>query len=325
MGCRTRVIGNVYDPTREIVNGRGNLSFTSINLPRIAIEAGKGNLDRFYEILDDRLKLVEEQLLERFRVQCLKKPKNFPFLMGQGVWLDSDKLGPNDSLEEVLKHGTLSIGFIGLAETLVALTGNHHGESEYSKELGLEIITYMRDFCDNKAEEHKMNFSLLATPAEGLSGRFIAIDKQVYGDIQGVTDKEYYTNSFHIPVHYEISAFKKIRIEAPYHELTNAGHITYIEMDGDPGKNLDAFETIVKYMHKNNIGYGAINHPVDRDPVCGYTGIIDDECPRCGRKEGEPMTEEIWNKIKGYTHNSSTLGTCGNPKEEADRVSNNLD
>jgi len=321
MGCRTRVIGNTYDPENEVVTGRGNLSFTSINLPRLGIEAHK-DVGKFFVMLEERLQLVEKQLLERLRIQGKKRPKNYPFLMGQGVWLGSDKLGPNDDISEILKHGTLSIGFIGLAETLIALRGKHHGESIESQELGLRIVKYMRDFCDRKSEEYGLNFSLIATPAEGLSGRFIGIDQKRYGKIEGVTDKDYYTNSFHVPVYYEISVFDKVDIEAPYHALCNAGHITYIEIDGDPSKNLKAFEKIVRYMHDKGIGYGAINHPVDRDPVCGYTGIIDDVCPRCGRKEGEPMTEEMWSKIKGYTGNADTLGVTGDFYEEMDRVSN---
>ena len=291
MGCRTRVMGNVYDPSREISYGRGNLSFTSINLPRIAIEADHDE-KRFYEKLDEMLDLVANQLLDRFEIQASKRVYNYPFLMGQGVWLDSDKLSPNDEVREVLKHGTLSIGFIGLAETLTALYGHHHGESDEMQQKGLEIIRYMRAYCDRKSEETKMNFSLLATPAEGLSGRFIRMDKKRFGVIPGVTDKDYYTNSFHIPVWYNISAFEKIQKEAPYHALTNAGHISYVELDGDTSNNVDAFESVVRCMHDAGIGYGSINHPVDRDPVCGYVGVIGDVCPRCGRRDGESISPE---------------------------------
>lgn len=323
--CRTRVMANVYDPSREITTGRGNLSFTSINLPRLGIKAN-GDLDKFFKLLDNMLELVHNQLKERFRVQCRKHPRNYPFLMGQGVWIDSDKLGPDDDVSEILKHGTLTVGFIGLAECLVALTGKHHGESEESQELGLKIIRRFREKTDQWSAEEKMNYSVIATPAEGLSGRFIRIDKRKYGIIPGVTDRDYYTNSMHVPVYYHISAYKKIRIEAPYHELCNGGHITYIELDGDPLKNLDAFEKVIRYMYECGIGYGAINHPTDRDPVCNYVGIIDDVCPRCGRRDGEPMTEEMWRKIKGYASapNASTCGTCGDPAEEADRISNPL-
>ena len=286
MGCRTRVIGNVNDPTREIVTGRGNLSFTTINLPRLGIIA-EHDLDRFYDLLDRYMSLCVDQLLHRFRIQSEKRVKNFPFLMGQGIWMDSDKLQIDDTVGEVLKHGTLSVGFIGLAECLVALTGKHHGEDENSRKLGLEIIGRMRKRMDEESQKRKLNFSLLATPAEGLSGRFVKIDKSKYGEIKGVTDRDYYTNSFHVPVYYPINAYNKIEIEAPYHALTNAGHISYVELDGDPLNNLPAFEKIIRCMKEKGIGYGSINHPVDRDPICGYTGIIGDKCPRCGRTEAE--------------------------------------
>lgn len=284
MGCRTRVMGNVYDPTREVTCGRGNLSFTSINLPRLAIEA-KGDIDKFYKSLDDMIDLVIRQLLHRFKIQCAKIGKNYPFLMGQNIWLDSDGIGEYDNIGEVLKHGTLTIGFIGLAETLKALIGKHHGESEEAQKLGLAIVGHMRSRMDAESQKTKLNFSLIATPAEGLSGRFVKIDRRIYGSIPGVTDREYYTNSFHIPVYFPISAYRKIQLEAPYHNLTNGGHISYIEMDGDPTKNLAAFEAIIRCMHDNGIGYGSVNHPVDRDPVCGYTGIINGVCPKCGRSE----------------------------------------
>jgi len=318
MGCRTRVIGNVYDPSREIVYGRGNLSFTTINLPRIALRSNK-NINNFFAELDEKIDLVIDQLLERFEVQARKKVKNFPFLMGQGVWIDSDKLGWEDEVREVLKHGTLSMGFIGLAECLKALTGKHHGESEESQKLGLKIIGHMRKRMDEASQKCKMNFTLLATPAEGLAGRFVKMDRKIYGSIEGVTDREYYTNSFHVPVYYEINAFDKIRIEAPYHELTNAGHITYIEVDGDPTQNLQAFEKIIRAMKEAGIGYGAVNHPIDRDPVCGYTGIIGNTCPYCGREEGEIKFERI-RRITGYL--VGTLDRFNNAKrsEERDRV-----
>ena len=291
MGCRTRVMGNVYDPTRQIAYSRGNLSFTSINLPRLAIES-QGDEKVFYEKLEEMLELVAQQLLDRFDIQANKHIYNYPFLMGQGIWLDSDHLTNKDDLREVLKHGTLSIGFIGLAETLKALYGKHHGEDADMQAKGLEIIKFMRDYCDNKSQTMKMNFTLLATPAEGLSGRFTRMDLKRYGKITGVNDREYYTNSFHIPVHYNISVYDKIRLEAPYHALCNAGHISYVELDGDTAQNVEAFEAVVRCMHDNNIGYGSINHPVDRDPICGYVGIIGDVCPRCGRREGEQIPEE---------------------------------
>ncbi len=295
MGCRTRVMANNYDKSREIVFGRGNLSFTSVNLPRLAILSNK-NIDFFYEQLDRKIDLVIDQLLARFELQAQKKVRNYPFLMGQGIWIDSDKLGIDDEVREVLKHGTLTMGFIGLAECLKALTGAHHGESKESQNLGLEIVGYMRKRMDEATEKYGLNFSLIATPAEGLSGRFVKIDAKRFGKIEGVTDRDYYTNSFHIPVYYNISAFEKIKLEAPYHNLTNGGHISYVELDGDPTKNLDAFEQIVRFMKECGIGYGSINHPVDRDPCCGFTGIIDDVCPQCGRKECE--REEHSERIK---------------------------
>ncbi|WP_289129403.1 anaerobic ribonucleoside triphosphate reductase [uncultured Megamonas sp.] len=297
MGCRTRVMGNVYDPTREVTCGRGNLSFTSINLPRLAIEA-KGDINKFYKSLDDMIDLVIRQLLHRFKIQCAKIGKNYPFLMGQNIWLDSDNIGEYDTVSEVLRHGTLTVGFIGLAETLKALIGKHHGESAEAQKIGLAIIGHMRKRMDDEAQKTKLNFSLIATPAEGLSGRFVKIDRKIYGSIPGVTDREYYTNSFHIPVYYPISAYKKIQLEAPYHNLTNGGHISYIEMDGDPTKNLTAFEAIIRCMHDNGIGYGSVNHPVDRDPVCGYTGIINGVCPKCGRSEAAHKRHVILKRMR---------------------------
>lgn len=324
MGCRTRVIGNVYDPTRQVVGGRGNLSFTSINLPRIAIKA-HGDIDWFFEELDRKLELAMEQLMERYKIQAQKKVRNYPFLMGQNVWIDSDKLKEDDTVGEILKHGTLSVGFIGLAETLKALIGKHHGESPEAQSLGLEIVGYMRKKLDDQAKKTGFNYTLLATPAEGLSGRFVRLDKERYGEIEGVTDREYYTNSFHIPVYYNINAFDKIKLEAPYHALTNAGHISYVELDGDPTKNLDAFEQVVRCMKESGIGYGSINHPVDRDPICGYTGIIDNECPCCGRVEetGDVGFERI-RRITGYL--AGTMGHWNDAKtaEEQDRVKHSL-
>ena len=324
MGCRTRVIGNVYDPTREIVYGRGNLSFTSINLPRLAIKA-KGDVDLFFELLDHMIDLAMGQLMERFKIQSQKKVRNFPFLMGQGIWLDSEKLGPDDTIEEVIKHGTLTVGFIGLAECLKALIGVHHGESAEAQNLGLEIIGYMRKRMDEQARKTGLNWSVIATPAEGLSGRFVRIDREKYGSIPGVTDRDYYTNSFHIPVYYPSNAFEKIRLEAPYHELTNGGHISYIELDGDPLKNLDAFEKVVRCMKENGIGYGSINHPVDRDPCCGYTGIIDNECPQCHRKEGEgDVGFERIRRITGYLVGTMDHWNNAKAAEEKDRVKHDV-
>ena len=323
MGCRTRVIGNIYDPTKEISPGRGNLSFTSINLPRLAIKS-KGDIDEFFEKLDRMIELCIQQLLERFEIQCRRHVMNYPFLMGQGVWIDSEKLKPQDEVREVLKHGTLTVGFIGLAETLKSLIGYHHGESEKAQILGLQIIAHMRKRIDEASQKYQLNFSLIATPAEGLAGRFVKLDQKMFGKIKDITDREYYTNSFHVPVYYPISAFDKIKIEAPYHALTNGGHISYIEMDGDPTKNLPAFEKVIRAMHDAHIGYGAINHPVDRDPVCGYNGIIDDVCPKCGRKESEHEGFERIRRITGYLVGTLDRFNDAKRAEEAQRVKHGL-
>lgn len=301
MGCRTRVLANVCGPS--ITPGRGNLSFTSINLPRLGIKHGialgeeKADMKGFYEELDNLMDLVKGQLLQRFECQCSKSRANFKFLLGAGVWINSEKLENNSKLRTVLKHGTLSIGFIGLAETLKALIGEHHGESEKAQKLGEEIIKHMRDKCDEYTKEYNLNFTLLATPAEGLSGRFVAMDRSIYGKIKGVTDRDYYTNSFHVPVYYKTTVKHKLEVEGVYHKYTTAGHISYIELDGDTVNNVEAFESVVRIMHDSDIGYGAINHPVDRDPVCGYVGVIKDVCPRCGRHEGEGVEMEKINNL----------------------------
>ena len=324
MGCRTRVMANICDKDNEISFGRGNLSFTSINLPRLAIRSN-GDVNEFFNKLDKMLDLCIDQLLERFEIQCQRRVKNYPFLMGQGVWLDSDNLKPDDEVREVLKHGTLTVGFIGLAETLKALIGVHHGESEKAQILGLQIVEHMYKAMEEASEKHQLNFSLIATPAEGLSGRFVKMDKKLFGELEGITDRDYYTNSFHIPVYYPISAFKKIKLEGPYHALTNGGHISYVEMDGDPTKNLAAFEKVVRAMHDNGIGYGAINHPVDRDPVCGYNGIIDDVCPLCGRTEAEHHGFERIRRITGYLVGTLDRFNDGKKAEEHDRVKHGIE
>jgi anaerobic ribonucleoside-triphosphate reductase len=267
---------------------------------------------------------VIDQLLERFEVQARKRVRNFPFLMANGVWLDSERLGWDDEIREVIRHGTLSIGFIGLAETLKALIGVHHGESEKAQNLGLEIVRHMRERTDKESARRQMNFTLLATPAEGLTGRFIQLDRAKFGTIEGVTDREYYTNSFHIPVYFPLGAYRKIQLEAPYHALTNAGHITYVELDGNPAQNPAAFEKIVRVMKEAGVGYGSINHPVDRDPLCGHNGIIGDTCPQCGRREEGVQFERI-RRITGYL--VGTLDRFNNAKraEEHDRVKHGLE
>lgn len=331
MGCRTRVFSSVFPESDGIVTGRGNLSFTTLNLVRIGIKHGIATKERkeadwegFYKELDEKLDLVKDQLLERFEFQASQHVRNFPFLMGQGNWFGSEKLKPDDTLRDVIKHGTLSIGFIGLAETLVAMVGKHHGEDEDARELGLDIITHMREKCDEYCKKYRLNFSLLATPAEGLSGRFTKIDRKEFGKLKGITDRDYYTNSFHVPVYYPISAFEKIEIEAPYHALCNAGHITYIELDGDPSQNIDAFEAVIRKMHDCGIGYGSVNHPVDRDPVCGFSGIIaGDECPSCHRHEGAQPYERL-RRITGYLVGTLDRWNDGKRAEEHDRVKHNI-
>jgi anaerobic ribonucleoside-triphosphate reductase len=330
--CRTRVMSDITDPNNETTGGRGNLSFTSINLPRIAIKHGialgerkKADMDGFYKELDETLELVKDQLLERFKIQCSKHKYNFPFLLGQGLWNGGDKLKNSDNLRKVLKHGSMTFGFIGLAETLTALIGEHHGESEKAQKLGLEIVKHIRDKADEYSEKYQLNFAVIATPAEGLSGRFVNIDKAIYGEIPGVTDKDYYTNSFHIPVKYKISAFKKIKLEAPYHELTNGGHITYVELDGDLTKNQEAFMKIIRYMKESGIGYGAINHPVDRDPQCGFNGIIGDNCPQCGREESEDEPFNRIRRVTGYLTEDVRKFNNAKRSEERDRVKHFVD
>ncbi|MBQ6147768.1 anaerobic ribonucleoside triphosphate reductase [Candidatus Saccharibacteria bacterium] len=332
MGCRTRVFASIFPESDGIVTGRGNLSFTTINLVRLGIKHGiclderkEADWTGFFNDLDKMMELVEGELYERFEFQANQHVRNFPFLMGQGNWFGSEKLSPNDTLRDVIKHGTLSIGFIGLAETLVAMTGKHHGESEDSQELGLDIISHMREKCDEFSRKHQLNYSLLATPAEGLAGRFTKIDRKEYGVIKGVTDRDFYTNSFHVPVYYPISAFEKIEIEAPYHELCNAGHISYIELDGDPTQNIEAFEAVIRKMHDCGIGYGSVNHPVDRDPVCGFSGIISGSvCPSCGREEGEIPFERL-RRITGYLVGTLDRWNDGKKAEERERVKHNVD
>ena len=280
MGCRTRVIANRRGPA--VTDSRGNLSFTTINLPRLAIKADR-NLMKFYQYLTDMIDLTCEQLYHRYQVQSKLKVRDMPFLMGQGLYLDSEKLNSNDTIEDVIKHGTLSIGFIGLAETLIALTGQHHGESRDSHVLGEEIVAFMRNMVDNAAEKYDLNYTLLATPAEGLSGRFIKMDRREYGSIPGVTDKTFYTNSFHIPVNYKISAYDKITIEGIYHKYCNAGHISYVEFTSPPINNLGAVEDLVRFMKESDYGYAGINFPIDFCDNCGYLGVIDSaDCPSCG-------------------------------------------
>lgn len=332
MGCRTRVFSSVFPESDGIITGRGNISFTTINLPRLGIKHGialgkrkEADWSAFYKELDAKIDLVAGELLERFEFQANQHVRNFPFLMGQGNWFGSEKLKPSDPLRDVIKHGTLSIGFIGLAETLVAMVGKHHGEDTDASELGLDIITHMREHCDALSRKHHLNFSLLATPAEGIAGRFTRLDRKEFGKIKNITDHDFYTNSFHIPVYYSISAFDKIDIEAPYHDLCNAGHITYIELDGDPSHNLIAFESVIRHMKEKGIGYGSINHPVDRDPVCGFSGIISKHtCPSCHRHETTSEPFERLRRITGYLVGSLERWNDAKKAEEKARVKHNI-
>lgn len=314
MGCRTRVMGNRHGDENSF--RRGNLSFTSINLVKLALISK--NIDDFFVKLDRYINLCCKQLLERFEFQGKKNVRNFPFLYGQHIWKDSELLGPDDEVKDILKHGSLAVGFIGLAEALVALTGKHHGESDESYQLGYKIVEHMRKKMDQASEFYDLNFSLIATPAEGLSGKFIQKDKEEFGRIQGVTECDYYTNSFHIPVYYQIKAIDKINKEGPFHKLCNGGHITYIECDGDVSKNLKALDLLVKAMASHDIGYGAINHPVDFCQKCKYSGIIDNECPVCHNSD-EKNIKRI-RRITGYLVGDMQRWNTAKRAEERDRV-----
>jgi ribonucleoside-triphosphate reductase len=279
MGCRTRVIANAKG--QAVTDGRGNLSFTTINLPRLGIKSG-GDLTLFWQYLDEALSLTIKQLLTRYDVQKRLKVRDFPFLMGQKLYHDSDGLKPDDPVEKAICHGTLSTGFIGLAECLIALTGKHHGESPEAQALGLAIVSYMRRRCDDATKKYGLNFTLLGTPAEQLSGKFTKLDLAKYGVIPGITDKEWYTNSFHVPVEYDTTAMDKIAVEAPYHKHCNAGHISYVELPSAPTHNIEAFETLIRTMCEADMGYFAVNFPVDICKECGFNGVIETEtCPKC--------------------------------------------
>ena len=320
MGCRTRVMANRKGPA--VTDGRGNLSFTTINLPRIAIKAER-NLDKFYRLLDETFDLTCRQLYHRYQVQAKLKVRDMPFVMGQGLYLGSQSLQPNDTIEEVIKHGTLSPGFIGLAEALVALTGQHHGQSEEAQALGVDIVSYLRRKADEASEQYDLNFTLLATPAESVSGRFAKIDRKEFGIIPGVTDKAYYTNSFHVPVGYPIDIFNKITLEGPYHKYCNAGHISYIEMASPPQHNPQAMEVIIKHMKASDMGYAAINFPVDYCMSCSVTGVINqDSCPRCESQDirrvrritGYLSTVDRFNDAKVAELNDRTVHSGFDPR-----------
>lgn len=311
MGCRTRVFENRHGEKTSV--GRGNLSFSTINLPGIAlsvqhIEDKNERTMAFFEKLIDAMNVAARQLLDRYEFQCTAQAKQFPLLM-QGLWIGSEALGPNDEVRSVLKHGTLGIGFIGLAECLVALIGQHHGESVAAQELGLRIVGTMRNCVQAFSDNYDMNFSVLATPAEGLSGKFTKKDRQLYGIIPGVTDRDYYTNSNHVPVYYKCSASHKARIEAPYHEMTRGGHIFYVELDGDATHNVEAVMNVVDLMDQFNIGYCSINHTRNRCLDCGYEDAQKEllTCPNCGSENIDTLqritgylvgTTDRWNSAK---------------------------
>ena len=340
MGCRTRVFENRHGKKSTI--GRGNLSFTTINLPKIAIESayaaqekvglsfelGTGSEAKmtptykkavkriFMNKLEEYMTIAANQLVERFKFQSTAIAKQFPLLMS-GMWLDSENLKPEDSVAEVIKHGTLGIGFIGLAECLIALTGKHHGESEEAQKLGVEIITEMRDLTIEFAEKYNLNFSVLATPAEGLSGRFTKIDKKTYGVIPGINDKKYYTNSNHVPVWYKCTAEHKAKIEAPYHELCRGGHIFYIGLDGDATHNPGTIKAVVDLMDKYNMGYGSINHTRSRCIECGFENADANlvKCPKCGSTHIDTIQ-----RITGYLVGTTSRWNSAKLDELKDRI-----
>lgn len=288
--CRTKTLA-MPDGTGRVTN-RGNIAFTTINLPRLGILA-EHSVEKFFELLDQRITDCIDELLERVNYIKTKKVYNFPFLMGQNIYLGAENLGWNDSIEPALRNGTLAVGFIGIAEALKALIGKHHGESKEAYQLALKIVKRIRERTDRATSETGWMFGCFATPAEGLAERFAKIDQKKFGVIEGVTDRKFYTNSFHIPVYFPITATKKMQKEGPFHALCNAGAITYVEMDGDPSKNLKAVMKLVQFSRKCGISYFSINHSVDRCPVCGYEGIIEtDVCPHCGWKEGEEISLE---------------------------------
>ncbi len=331
MGCRTRVFDNVNGDKTSI--GRGNLSFTSMNLPRLAIlarldaeekytdkdEVEKYALEKFYSSIEETSKLVAEQLYERYLFQRTAVVKQFPFMLNNNIWKGGKDLGLNDRIDDIVKQGTLGIGFIGLAEALKMLIGEHHGESQRAQEIGLETVKIMNKISSDYKQRHSLNYAVLGTPAEGLSGRFTMIDKKKFGVIEGVNDKEYYTNSNHIPVHYSINAFEKIKREAPYHQLTLGGHITYIELDSEAKKNLIAVMKIVREMYRQGVGYGSINHPVDRCRECGYMGIIHEACPKCS---GDNVSRT--RRITGYLVGSLENWNSYKQAEERDRIKHSV-
>ena len=319
MGCRTRVFENRFGPKTSI--GRGNISFSTINIVRLAIECmnipdKQQRIDSFFARLDEMLDITARQLMERFDFQRTAMAKQFPLLMSQ-LWIGSEKLNPDDTIESVINQGTLGIGFIGLAECLIALVGKHHGESEEAQQLGVRIVTYMRDRVVEFSERYQHNFSVLATPAEGLSGKFTKRDRKDFGEIPGVTDKKYYTNSNHVPVYYHCSPKHKAEVEAPYHDLTRGGHIFYVEIDGDATHNPQAISDVVDLMDRYNMGYCSVNHSRNRCMACGYEDATDHltECPKCGSHHIDKLQ-----RITGYLVGTTERWNSGKLAELNDRV-----
>ncbi|MEE0993550.1 MAG: anaerobic ribonucleoside triphosphate reductase [Prevotella sp.] len=319
MGCRTRVFEDRWGEKTSIA--RGNLSFSTINIVKLAIECmgiedKKQRIDMFFAKLDNILQITAKQLDERFQFQKTAMAKQFPLLM-KYLWIGAEKLKPEESIESVINHGTLGIGFIGLAECLVALIGHHHGESEEAQELGLKIVTYMRDRANGFSEEYHHNYSILATPAEGLSGKFTKKDRKEFGIIPGVTDRDYYTNSNHVPVYYKCTALKKAQIEAPYHNLTRGGHIFYVEIDGDATHNPSVISSVVDMMDKYNMGYGSVNHNRNRCLDCGYENADAnlEVCPKCGSHHIDKLQ-----RITGYLVGTTDRWNSGKLAELHDRV-----
>jgi anaerobic ribonucleoside-triphosphate reductase len=311
MGCRTRVIGNRCGP--KISDGRGNLSFTTINLPRLALKA-RGSVEEFYRELEIIMDLAVKQLYHRYVIQSKLRVSDMPFLMGQHLYLDSEKLAIDDYIEPVIRHGTLSMGFLGLAEALITITGEHHGQDRDAGKLGLEIIRFMRGYLDAACQDYNLNYTLLATPAEGLAGRFVKLDRKEFGLISNVTDKDYYTNSFHVPVGYEISYADKVAVEGEYHKYCNAGHISYVELSAPPVHNLEAVEAMIRRMARSDMGYAGINFPVDECRGCSYSGLIPQFCPICGSYDIRRVR-----RITGYLSTVDRFND-GKRAELADRV-----
>lgn len=325
MGCRTRVLSDRFG--RNHLSGKGNLSFNTLNLVKLGLEHGialgrRRTADErgFYKELEHYMDIALEGLLHRFQIQASQKAKASDFMMREGVWEGGEQLAPEDQVRDLIKHGSLSIGFIGMAECMKAMYGKHHGEDEEVYKKALEIVAFMRAYCDRQSDLHNLNITLFATPAEGLSGKFTKRDRATYGKVPGVLDREYYTNSFHIPVYYRISAAKKISLEAQFHELCNAGAISYIELNGNARSNPEAFLKIIQYALSQNVSYFSINHPIDRCSACGFEGIIGANCPSCGKHENEVHIRRL-RRVTGYlTGDYQTRFNAAKQAEVRDRV-----